>query len=289
MKLRLMTAALALALGAGPATAQNSFGQQPTQGGFGQPQGGFGQQPQGNFGQQPQGGFGGQPGYGQQPQQPGGFAGQPGGAYGQTPPPVSNGWTQQPQQQPGGFGSQQPPQPGGFGQQRPQQPGAISPQYAQMLDQLARQERQDFGVRATGQLHTGAMHGPTPASIPGGQVITTKGLIELVQSQRTPYVLFDVLGGPQMMPGATPFVQAAQPGRFDDQISQQIGQALQQGLQGNRQIPLVFYCQSVQCWMSYNAALRAINLGYQNVLWYRGGIEAWQMAGGPLVPAQRGY
>jgi 3-mercaptopyruvate sulfurtransferase SseA len=39
--------------------------------------------------------------------------------------------------------------------------------------------------------------------------------------------------------------------------------------------------------MSYNAALRAINLGYTNVLWYRGGIEAWQQAGLPVQPAQQ--
>jgi rhodanese-related sulfurtransferase len=31
--------------------------------------------------------------------------------------------------------------------------------------------------------------------------------------------------------------------------------------------------------MSYNAALRAINLGYRNVLWYRGGVEAWKAGG----------
>lgn len=40
--------------------------------------------------------------------------------------------------------------------------------------------------------------------------------------------------------------------------------------------------------MSYNAALRAINLGYRNVLWYRGGIEAWQAAGQPLQPSGMG-
>ena len=34
--------------------------------------------------------------------------------------------------------------------------------------------------------------------------------------------------------------------------------------------------------MSYNASLRAINLGYTNVLWYRGGIEAWKQAGLPV-------
>lgn len=118
-----------------------------------------------------------------------------------------------------------------------------------MLDQMAQYERQDFGVRPTSQLHSGAMYGPTPASIPGGQIITTKGLMELIQSQKTPYVLFDVLGGPQMMPGATPLVQAAQPGQFGDQVSQQLQQFLDQGLRGNKQIPLIFYCQSVQCWM----------------------------------------
>ena len=45
------------------------------------------------------------------------------------------------------------------------------------------------------------------------------------------------------------------------------------------------YCQGTYCWMSYNAALRAINLGYTNVLWYRGGIEAWKQAGLPTAPA----
>jgi rhodanese-related sulfurtransferase len=35
-------------------------------------------------------------------------------------------------------------------------------------------------------------------------------------------------------------------------------------------------------------AARAIRLGYKNVLWYRGGLEAWQRAGQPLVPAGQG-
>ena len=48
---------------------------------------------------------------------------------------------------------------------------------------------------------------------------------------------------------------------------------------GNLATPLVFYCLSTECWMSYNAALRAINMGFTNVLWYRGGIEAWKAAG----------
>ncbi len=41
----------------------------------------------------------------------------------------------------------------------------------------------------------------------------------------------------------------------------------------------------MKCWGSYNAALRAIRLGYTNVHWFRGGVEAWQQAGLPLRDA----
>ncbi|GJL95222.1 MAG: hypothetical protein DHS20C05_16270 [Hyphococcus sp.] len=146
-------------------------------------------------------------------------------------------------------------------------------------DQLTQMERQDYGVQPTSQLHAGAMHGPTPASIPGGQIITTKGLTELMQSGQTPFVLFDILGGEEIIPGAIAAVPASQAGSFNDQTQQEFSGFLQQMSQGNKQTPLVFYCLSTKCWMSYNAALRAINMGYTNVLWYRGGIEAWKMAG----------
>ena len=243
---------------AGSAIAQDSFGQaQSGGGGFGQPHAGGQVQP-GYPG--PQTGVGGQqPGY-QQPQNPGVQPQQPGF------------------QQPGPAG-QQP----GYAPQPPQSAG-IDPQFLQYLDQLAQYERQDLGVPATQQLHSGAMHGATPASIPGGQIITTRGLVELIQGQQMPFVIFDVLGSNEVLPGAMPAVQASYPGSFNDQISQQMGAYIQQITQGNAQIPLIFYCASRDCWMSYNAALRAINLGYQNVLWYRGGIEAWKQAGGPTMP-----
>ena len=38
--------------------------------------------------------------------------------------------------------------------------------------------------------------------------------------------------------------------------------------------------------MSYNASLRAIRMGYSQVLWYRGGIEAGKGAGQSVQPAQ---
>lgn len=154
------------------------------------------------------------------------------------------------------------------------------------LDELMNWERQDLGVRPTRELHAGAMHGPTPNQIPGGQVITTKGLVPLLQ-QGIPVFMFDVLGTAQTLPEAIPAVWAAEPGDFEDETQQQLARMLQQVTRGNPDAALVFYCQGRQCWMSYNAALRSIALGYRNVFWYRGGMEAWNHAGLQFVPAQR--
>ena len=178
------------------------------------------------------------------------------------------------------------PQPGPqAGQQAGPQAAPPQSRGGTNIDQMAQMERQDLGAPPTKQLHTGAMHGPTPASIPGGQVVTTKGLIGLVQGQQAPYILFDVLGQPEVLPNAVPAAWLSQPGTFNDSVQPQAAQMLGQRTQGRKDVALVFYCLSRECWMSYNAALRAINAGYTNVLWYRGGIEAWKMAG---LPTQQG-
>jgi PQQ-dependent catabolism-associated CXXCW motif protein len=50
---------------------------------------------------------------------------------------------------------------------------------------------------------------------------------------------------------------------------------------GGRQRPLVFYCLK-DCWMSWNAAKRALALGYTNVAWYPEGSDGWAAAGLPV-------
>lgn len=48
-------------------------------------------------------------------------------------------------------------------------------------------------------------------------------------------------------------------------------------------LPVVFFCRS-DCWMSWNAAKRAVEWGEPDVIWFPGGIEAWEEADGlPLV------
>ncbi|WP_256589382.1 PQQ-dependent catabolism-associated CXXCW motif protein [Pseudomonas sp. GV071] len=60
---------------------------------------------------------------------------------------------------------------------------------------------------------------------------------------------------------------------------------LQRLTEGDLARPLVFYCRS-DCWASWNAIKRAHELGYKQLYWYRDGIDAWEQAGLPLMPAQ---
>jgi PQQ-dependent catabolism-associated CXXCW motif protein len=48
---------------------------------------------------------------------------------------------------------------------------------------------------------------------------------------------------------------------------------------------LVFYCLA-DCWMSWNAARRALTYGYRNVAWYPEGTDGWSRADLPLQQTQ---
>jgi PQQ-dependent catabolism-associated CXXCW motif protein len=48
---------------------------------------------------------------------------------------------------------------------------------------------------------------------------------------------------------------------------------------------LVFYCQA-DCWMSWNAAKRALSLGYSNVAWYPEGTDGWTFYNLPTLESR---
>ncbi len=50
---------------------------------------------------------------------------------------------------------------------------------------------------------------------------------------------------------------------------------------GDRERTLVIYCRS-ECWMSWNAAKRAVGWGYTGIVWYPHGTDGWAAAGLPL-------
>ena len=48
--------------------------------------------------------------------------------------------------------------------------------------------------------------------------------------------------------------------------------------------PLVFFCLK-DCWMSWNAAKRALSWGYTSVMWFPEGTDGWQAIGNDLTAA----
>jgi hypothetical protein len=55
---------------------------------------------------------------------------------------------------------------------------------------------------------------------------------------------------------------------------------LQRATAGNPAAPLVFYCHA-RCWLSWNAAKRALGYGHRDVRWFADGVEGWTAAGLP--------
>ena len=121
-------------------------------------------------------------------------------------------------------------------------------------------------------------------NLPGGRRITTEELPDIAVKS----MLIDVLDGRGhatipgsiYMPGGGNYGR----GRFNDNLQRNLSNTLARLTNRNADYPLVFFCAGARCWESYNAALRAINMGYRNVMWYRGGLESWKAAKFPVQP-----
>jgi len=58
---------------------------------------------------------------------------------------------------------------------------------------------------------------------------------------------------------------------------------LDRQLNGQSSRRLITYSWNAERWHARNLALELVELGYPNVSWYRGGVEAWDVAGYPVV------
>ena len=152
-----------------------------------------------------------------------------------------------------------------------------------------RDETQDWGVVPTREAKREDLHSHTPTTIPGGRTILASDLYDAIRGDRPPVVI-DVLGGDverrRGLPGAIHMGDSIGKGRIGVDMRDLFRAALEKLTGGDKDKPLIFYCLSAQCWLSYNAALRAIAAGYTNVHWFRGGFEAWKELRYPLEPAK---
>ena len=146
---------------------------------------------------------------------------------------------------------------------------------------------------------TGQINSAVPETIAGGKVIHAQELQQLLKQEKP--LLVNVSNEPKRPPGMSPdapwlpLPQEVIPGSvwlpgagmadiapdtdalFRNHLSQASGR--------DPDHPVVIYCHE-RCWLSWNAAKRAIGYGYRHVYWFPEGIEGWHAAGNTTVVAK---
>ena len=128
---------------------------------------------------------------------------------------------------------------------------------------------------------------PTPSSAPGVTTITTAALVALLKQDNgpRPIVLTTTRPRPDFrLPGSVEVPGVFAGDFFDADAQHAFAQKIVVLTGGEKTHPLVAASWNSERWSGRNLALQLVGLGYQNVYWYRGGLEAWDLAGLPEEP-----
>jgi TolB-like protein/DNA-binding winged helix-turn-helix (wHTH) protein/Flp pilus assembly protein TadD len=141
-------------------------------------------------------------------------------------------------------------------------------------------EDADFGVLADDELHSEAT-GRTPTSAPGATTIRTPELTRLLAEARP--VVIDAVRyfWGLSIPGAVGLQFVGLGGSFTDEAQDRLLRKVRGLTGGDLNQPVVAVGWNAECFDGRNLALRLVALGYTRVYWYRGGREAWEVAGLP--------
>jgi PQQ-dependent catabolism-associated CXXCW motif protein len=129
---------------------------------------------------------------------------------------------------------------------------------------------------------------PTPATLNGATVLDTEQAYDLWSKRQA--VFIDVLPRPPR-PAGLPESTIWRPrprsdipnsiwlpdtgyGALAPVMETYFEQGVDRATAGDRGRRIVFYCKA-ECWMSWNAAKRALTLGYTHVAWYPDGVDGW--------------
>jgi len=143
---------------------------------------------------------------------------------------------------------------------------------------------------------SGDYRSPTPATLSGARVLTTDEAAEMWKGGKAVFV--DVMPHPPRPPNLPPGTIWREKPRqnipnsiwLPDTGYGALAPVMENYLRANldriagtdRNKLLVFYCLR-DCWMSWNAAKRALAMGYPNVAWFPEGTDGWEDALLPLT------
>lgn len=152
------------------------------------------------------------------------------------------------------------------------------------------------GVPVPEGYRMGDYRAPTPAELPGATTIDTARAAEMHAADAA--VFIDVLPAPPRPPGRTGDVDWKLPanrtipgahwlpnvgrGVLSARAESYYRTQLARLTGGEEFRALVIFCLR-HCWMSWNAAKRALEYGYRNVYWYPDGTDGWTESGRKLA------
>jgi PQQ-dependent catabolism-associated CXXCW motif protein len=138
-----------------------------------------------------------------------------------------------------------------------------------------------------------------PATLAGARVLVTEEAEAIWRAGKA--VFIDVLPRPpkpQNLPEGTIWRDKPRPnipgsiwlpdtgyGTLAAATEDYLREGLARATGGDKAKQVVIYCQA-DCWMSWNAAKRALSYGYSNVAWYPDGTDGWQRTNLPVEESQ---
>jgi adenylate cyclase len=152
-------------------------------------------------------------------------------------------------------------------------------------------EDADTGLPMTEGVRSANLIGRTPMGAPGVSTIKTSqlramigdgrgnasGELPLLLSTNCSHCLRVTIPGTNFVP------DAYRNGVLDDAKRQVLKVLVERLLHGDRTRRVITYSWNAGFWDARNLAIELGSLGYPNVSWYRGGLEAWDVAGLPVT------
>jgi adenylate cyclase len=152
-------------------------------------------------------------------------------------------------------------------------------------------EDADTGLPMTEGVRSANLIDPTPVGAPGVSTIKTSELRALIgdgeasASSELPLLLSTICSNclRVTIPGTNFVPGAYRNGVLDDAKRQALKVLVDRLLHGDRTRRVITSSWNAHFWDARNLAIELVALGYPNVSWYRGGLEAWEVAGLPVT------
>ncbi|TQV83107.1 PQQ-dependent catabolism-associated CXXCW motif protein [Denitrobaculum tricleocarpae] len=144
-----------------------------------------------------------------------------------------------------------------------------------------------------------AFRAPVPESLTGARTVQTKEAMDLhgagevvfidvlPRPPRPARLADDVVWRPRQrdnIPGSV-WLPNVGFGALNPEIESYFQENLARLTKGDKEAGILIYCLA-DCWMSWNAAKRALTYGYSQVYWYPQGTDGWTGAGGKLEASE---